>query len=481
MKQFLNRVLSITVAFAPMVASCAVDRSPITHWIEGSGDDVDSTETKDGESTGVNITPDAETLPNRDGLTSETSENTPKDAAINASDAAESAHTTDRKTDADNKRAGDETTAPVRRPKTIAGVPYNDWNYYEVEDAICRDGSAAGYYLRQGSSKNLLIFLNGGGVCYDDTFCASNPANVDESMTGESVFDVTIDSFAQAIIPARQVPPDAGILKLDRRNPVADWTMVFVPYCTGDVYGGTHRDSPVITSTIQPPQQFVGYANIGLFLRSFGPDYLNSKKVLLAGSGAGGLGALLNIDRTQKYFTNSQIIAISDSGVPFSDQYQPPCLQKMWRQLWSLDAIIPKECAACFGADGGGLAEISKYYFNKLNGRAFGGVISSTQDEIMKLFYSAGLNNCSANTAIEVQAALRGMGSYPPDLYPRGLQDYIENVVGPDKAGSYIIAGTTHDHLFRDRFYDVNDADMSLAEWVADIINGKATHIGTLP
>ncbi|MBN1654589.1 MAG: hypothetical protein JXA30_12535 [Deltaproteobacteria bacterium] len=373
---------------------------------------------------------------------------------------------------------------PIIRPETTVGEVYDGWTYYEVQGAFCRDGSAAGYYLRKGAVENLLIFLNGGGVCYDDFFCAINPANVEQSLSGESLIGLTIENITQALLPERQVPPDEGIFKQDRRNPVADWTMVYIPYCTGDLHAGTERDASVITSTVLPFQQFVGYSNIGLFYRSFGPDYLSAEKVLLTGSSAGSLGVLFNLDRTQQFFTNSEVIAIMDSGFPFRDEYLPFCLQKKWRELWKLDAIIPADCTSCFSPDGGGLYELYGYYRNKYTGRVLGGVVSTEQDEVIKLFFSAGNNNCTGNPLIGELIELRTGGiisSYPRNLYPTGLTDYIENVVGLERGGSYIFEGTTHQHLFRDRYYETNGLDVTISTWVKDLINGVATHVGTLP
>lgn len=367
---------------------------------------------------------------------------------------------------------------------TSAGVPYNDWMYYEVQGAVCRDGSAAGYYLREGTSPNLMIFLNGGGVCYDDFFCAITPANVNQSLPGETLADATMEMFMGSISPVRQVPPEEGILKKDPLNPVADWNMVYVPYCTGDVHAGSTPNSPVITSTgipPVPPQQFMGYANIGLFLQSFGPGYLDSDKVLLAGVSAGGFGALLNFDRTQQFFSNSVVVAITDSGIPFGDQYLEPCLQQIWRALWGLDKILPPDCTECFHPDGGGLTELATYIKQKYPGRMLGGGVSSDQDEVIKLFYSAGLNNCTANTATEAMAAFMGMGSYPLDRFPAGLTDFIENVLGGNDAGSYVTAGTAHQHLFRPRYYEENGVGMTLAAWVGEILNGNPVHVGVLP
>jgi hypothetical protein len=361
-----------------------------------------------------------------------------------------------------------------------APTPGSDWSYHEVDGAVCRDGSPAGYYFRPGRDPKLLIFLNGGGVCYDDFFCGINPANVNESLPGETLAGATLDQVSGALLPMRQTPPEQGILSRDPRNPVHDFSMMFVPYCTGDVFAGSRRDAPVITSEILPPQQFVGYTNLGLFYDDLEPGAIAAETVLFAGASAGSFGVLLNYDRTQEFFKNSEVLAVADSGLAFRDAYLEPCLQKIWRELWGLDAILPSDCKGCFNADGGGLAEgLGNYLFKeKYTDRLIGGLVSSEQDQIIKLFFSAGLDGCRGSTSAEAVASFLGLGSYPPQRYPQGIADFIDGVAGRDQVSSYVLAGDLHQHIFRARYFEDNGLGMSIADWLGHLLDGDAEHLG---
>lgn len=364
------------------------------------------------------------------------------------------------------------------------GKKYGDWTYHEVAGAVCRDGSPAGYYIRAGKSQNLMIFLNGGGVCSDAFFCGINPPNVKSSLPGENLLAAVVQIGAQVLVKQRQQPTETGIFKRDEQNPVGDWSMVWVPYCTGDVYGGTKRDASV-PGTKLPPQQFVGYHNVGLFLEHFGPRFKGMvDKVLLTGSSAGGFGTLLNFDRTQEYFgDDAEVVAVTDSGIAFRDPFLEPCLQKQWRALWGLDAALPKDCKGCFDPSGGGLAQgLGDYLFRvKYPDRMIGGGISSKQDEIIKLFFSTGLNDCKTKAAPQAVAMFLGGGNYPKERYPAGLKDFLESVAGLDRAGSYILEGKQHQHIFRPRFYSVNGLGTSMADWLGKVLDGEPAHVGTLP
>lgn len=366
------------------------------------------------------------------------------------------------------------------------GMKYGDWTYYEVPGAVCRDGSPAGYYIRPGSN-DVMIFMMGGGACTDTWFCGVNPYSVNQTLPSETLFGAVFDLFGQALIPQRQQPTDTGIFKKDPQNPVGDWTQVYIPYCTGDVHAGTRRDAPVPRAPGLKPQQFVGYHNVGKILDHFGKPYKGkAQKVVLTGSSAGSFGALLNFDRTQEFFgDSSKVYVIADSGIAFRDMYMEPCMQKYWRELWGLNDALPKDCKGCFNADGGGMAQgLGDFLFReKYKDRGvIGGGISTDQDQVIKLFFSAGLNECDPNFNPELQAvgdAIIGSTIYPADRYPKGLSDFLSNVSGKDRTGSYIMSGSEHQHIFRDRFFvDDKGVGTTIAAWLKDILNDKATHVG---
>jgi hypothetical protein len=258
--------------------------------------------------------------------------------------------------------------------------------------------------------------------------------------------------------------------------------MVFVPYCTGDLHAGSKPNATVLGVSGQ--QQFVGSTNLGLFLQSIGPSFPDAQHVLIAGTGAGGFGALLNMERTQDYFApqGAKVSVITDSGIPFQDQFLAACLQKKWRDIWNLDAIMPAACTGCKNADGGGLAlGLGTYLFKeKYKDRIMGGMVTSAQDDIIRLFFSAGINNCMTDPGIQALAMLFGPGDFTPMTFKSGLADVVNNVAGADHVGYYVIPGAAHMHLWRPRFYEENGVGGSMASWVADMIAAKATHRGSL-
>ncbi len=366
----------------------------------------------------------------------------------------------------------------------------NDWTWVSMKNTTCRDGSPAGYFYRKGTENSLLIYLNGGGACADKFFCGLNPVNVNQDLPIEFLSHGTPDLFL-GVRAQRQQAPEEGIFKrAESANPVGKWSMIYIPYCTGDIHAGSRRD--VMVKDVAGPQQFTGRLNYQKMLASFGPTFKNSDKVLLTGSSAGGFGALFNADYTQEWFKkygDTKVITISDSGVPFQDDWMSACIQKRWRETWGLDDILPKDCADCFNSDGGGIVKgYGEWLFHqKYKGRMLGGFISSLEDEIIRAFYAPGLDDCSVDpTANTIKEAVIGSAGgllgteYTGQMFHEGLKDVIQNVVKRGTVGFYTIPNTPHMHLWRPRFYEKNGNAQTMAEWVQDILDEKATEQGTL-
>ena len=99
-----------------------------------------------------------------------------------------------------------------------------DWQRVEPGGATrCARGGKYAFWIRKADPKKLLVFFQGGGGCFDVTTCEP----------GSVWFDDRVD--------ASDDPTTAGgILELERSdNPFRDYSIVYIPSCTGDVHTGT--------------------------------------------------------------------------------------------------------------------------------------------------------------------------------------------------------------------------------------------------
>jgi hypothetical protein len=343
-----------------------------------------------------------------------------------------------------------------------------------------------GIYVSFGSVPKLLVYLEGGGACTDIGFCNYNPPNTNMAIVGTGE---TVLGSAGGLVASRQQPGvyTGGVLQgifddSNAQNPYQGWSKVYVPYCTGDVHFGSNPSSTV--PGVSTPQHFVGYSNmqkvVGHLVPTFGSKV---ERVILTGASAGSFGAALNFSMVQDAFGSVRVDPILDSGLPFNDKYMFACMQKRWRDIWGLSASLPSDCTECFQSDGGGMVHLADFLMKK-HPNALLAAVSSTQDEVMRLFFSMGLKDCAGIDQADPVGITIGQLDptvyYPAADYTAGIQDMLTTYGPSGRLASYQIGGadiTLHQHTFRSRFYDPLSGGKSIAQFVSDFLDGKVEQI----
>ncbi len=254
------------------------------------------------------------------------------------------------------------------------GTPANTWTWVPVDGTLCANNTPTGIAVNLGTSGDLVIYLEGGGACFNAFTCASvaHPNGF-----GAADVSTTVDGYTDGIFD-----------RTDAKNPLKDATYVFVPYCTGDIHAGSNPNG-------FGGRHQVGYQNVGHDLDYIVPKSTKVARVVLAGSSAGGFGSLFNYDRTAKAFGSTPVVLIDDSGPPLSDTYLTPCLQQQTRTLWNLDAALPAGCTSCTNADGGGLGNAATYLADTYKDRRMA-LLTSTGDGTIRSFLGFGYPNCTS-------------------------------------------------------------------------------------
>jgi cysteine-rich repeat protein len=207
-------------------------------------------------------------------------------------------------------------------PRLQIAAPARDtWTQVVLDEALfgtrCGDGSPYAFWLRLppagSSAEKVVIDLAGGGYCAFDADCAAKQS------TG--LFRAT-DVYH----------PTRGILSTSAaENPFADWTMVYLPYCTQDLHlgGGVTQVFPSLTV------HRYGALNVRAALRyvrdvlwrdlaaaqpeGYRPDRLT---VLFSGTSSGGAGANYNYHYLLDDLRWVHTTAVPDSGFTL-DNGQP--------------------------------------------------------------------------------------------------------------------------------------------------------------
>jgi cysteine-rich repeat protein len=316
--------------------------------------------------------------------------------------------------------------------------PPLEWTYVEVPGTRCMDGSPAGFGVSYNpDSPNVMIYLEGGGACFSDS-C----------------------DFTAFSIPF--IPPSDGIFsRSNNSNPVNDWTMIYVPYCTGDIHAGDAEQQ--LGGQLR---QFRGYSNVTKYLEQWVPSF-PAERVLLTGISAGGFGAALNSTQVaDAYGEQVQLTVIDDSGPPLSNDVIAPCLQTIFRETWNLDATVLDACGTCDPEDfATGLLE--HVFANYPNIRF--GLFSNTADAVISTYMGAGWGNGQHNNCEGISIPVPAL-TYTEDLLSiRALHE--------SEASTYYVLGLGHTVLRVG--YNITFVDgTSVPEWIADVLDGQITHVG---
>ena len=292
----------------------------------------------------------------------------------------------------------------------ITGITPGSWNWVDFPNAFCRDGTPTGIGINPSTtgSKKLMIFLEGGGACFNDA-C----------------------DFTALSVPF--IPPPDGIFdRSNHDNPVRDWNMVYVPYCTGDIHAGSAPNANVAGVGTQ---QFVGYTNVTHYLSRIVPTFPDMQRVLLTGQSAGGFGAALDYVQVARAFGSVPVDLLDDSGPLMANPYLAACLETNMANLWGFtNTVIAQDCGADCTDVGNDLALYWKHLPKTFPNSRFG-FIDSTGDSTISSFFGFGANNCTGFQAVS------------PSQYEAGLLGMRSAVASDSNAGLFIYGGTDHTTL----------------------------------
>jgi Pectinacetylesterase len=168
-------------------------------------------------------------------------------------------------------------------------------------DCQCADGSEFAFWVREADPTKVVFYLDGGGACWDTTNCAFTRA---ESTTYD--WNLADEDPTQ----------EGGIFDLSNPdNPFADYTFVFVPYCTGDVHLGdvTREYSPALTV------EHNGFVNGTTALAYLTENYPDADQVVVVGLSAGSAAAPVYAGLMSDALPDAHVTVLADSSGAYPD------------------------------------------------------------------------------------------------------------------------------------------------------------------
>lgn len=346
--------------------------------------------------------------------------------------------------------AGDSKDNNSQFSKAISAA--GEWAWIPRDDTFCRDGSTTGIGVRLlPDAKAVMIYLQGGGACYDAQSCAENK---NTPIAGENFSRDKFQTWVTTL-------GNQGVFNTTNlSNPVARWNHVYIPYCTGDLHGGDRASAKVTGVTDE--QQFVGYKNLQNNLKILAPFFRNAEDVALMGASAGGVGVLINYPQVVEAFGGRSVAALVDSApvIPESS-IKTSCFERKIARTFDLQ--LPAGCPECANAAKGGLINIYSH-------------LSKTYPQGRFAFASADADLAGVILYNRESQACGGAGvnifNYRFSLY--ALRDrYIGHEWATFLPGGLQHTMTQSDALFLERKY----RGVSAADWLGRINAKSPSHV----
>lgn len=320
----------------------------------------------------------------------------------------------------------DTGTLPPRR--AFADLPDDAWSFVPVTSMVCADGSTTGLFVRPGRADRLAVLLGGLDAC--DTFACTDPfwwllTHIDP--------ELQIATLEGARISRRLA--DAA----QSGQPLAQATLVYVPYCTADLYIG-QRDTAYDPRDPETVFRHRGGEMLGTALAEIRAEIDDPDQVWAIGWGAGGFGVQAQAHRFADAWSGASLAVLADSA-PMIDGDAT-----VWeRRLIAWGAQLPAGCADCRD----GLRAILEHQLATLPGVRFGLATYRDDQELDKHVRTMGID------------------------YRAAIASLIDTLYNGDRAAAFLVDGTEH-LVFGQNDLPVAVTGAPVEPWFAAWANGGA-------
>ncbi len=332
-------------------------------------------------------------------------------------------------------------------PELFANLT-DGWNVVEPGgETTCSDGSDYRFFARKGDPAKLMVYLQGGGGCWNAATC---------DREGQPTY--TTQAPPQLKSPAGADPEEGavhGVLAFGHpENPFADYSVLFVPYCTGDVHIGNRSASYTVAADGDAPEREVtvehkGFVNGMAALEWAYEAFRSPETIFVTGSSAGAIPSPAYARILKDHYGAARVVQLGDGAGGYRNiaNARP---HEAWDALAALSDF--PEIAAMSSED---------FSFEALYTTA-----GAAEPEVMFSRYD------TAEDAVQVQfLAISGQA-------PESLQTLLDaNEADIDAAitnyRSYLAPGDVHTILLRPEFYTYSVDGTRFRDWIADLAAGN--------
>jgi len=350
--------------------------------------------------------------------------------------------------DSGSKATVDVGTAPVVSDTTLDAAPVTDapttaapdtevapaaWDAITAPaDCMCSDGSGFEFFVHKGDPTKVVFYLEGGGACFDPNTCGPDSNSFKRTVghdddladLGTGIFD-----FANAA------------------NPFKDWSVVFVPYCTGDVHIGNATTDYGNGTVIQHK----GFVNGNAALNATKDLFPNATQLVFTGESAGSVPTPLYAGLGRDLYPSATIKVLADGSGAYPDVAG---INAVIGQFWGTMNAVPE-----WPVNAGMTVE---------------------EWSLPGLFVQAGKHAPDIVFARHdyafdrTQVFFAQLAGIPADDLVSLIDENEQQIEASGvEFFSYISPGDSHTVLSRPEFYTETQNGTSLLDWVTALVNGQ--------
>jgi hypothetical protein len=327
--------------------------------------------------------------------------------------------------------------APVA-PAPIVGLQ-TGWNRIDGGPGThCAGDQPFAFFARQGDPRRLMIYFQGGGACWNSSNC---------DLRGKPTFDPWVDSTDS---PAHA----GGIFDLaNASNPVRDFSMVFVPYCTADLHLGARTLTYYTTSVAEAARDFTihhaGAANVSNVLEWVYASVARPELVFVAGSSAGAIPSPMYAAQIARHYRQARVVQLGDAAGGYHASAIPGILAR-----WGAMEMLRRD-SAYRAVDSAAMTFETLY------------IVSARQ--VPRATF-AQFNTAEDGTQLAFLEQLGERGVPLPSLLAFNLNKIRNQNLA---FRSYTAPGSLHTILQRPAFYTLTVDNVRVRDWVAALIEGR--------
>jgi len=308
-------------------------------------------------------------------------------------------------------------------PIVVDDADLERWVWVGVPEMRCADGSEGGFAVNfTEQSRELVVYLLGGGVCYDRATCVID----------QPLLQGLGDEPLEFLFGEGQRGDDAGIYdRDDPSNPFRASNFVVLPHCTGD---GHTSDKTSVYPGLEPIEQ-VGYANVAAAIRRIVPTFRDASRVTFAGFSAGGIGVGASYHQLATAFESigqSPPVLINDAGPTLREPYLSRRAQDVLIAGWGLDETVGAWCPECL-TDG---LHVGQRKLAELHPGMRSSLVCATSDVVVFGLYAL-LNGGTSSLEDGLVDLARWIDGYQDEVAPSRQRTFL---YPGDRHGAMVVA-----------------------------------------